>query len=700
MAKKKKKSSSIKIDEHGCIQHDLSTQQSREHFVAKSFKSARSSLRKVMSDKPTLACEVNKLNEPYYSRRIKAVARYLPQIMEQYGKEHPNVDIESDFADMCAAPILAYDTLDYNSNICLGAALWILDMLKDDFKIGKASAWLPHVSWDDVDAPPIYDPCHSDDVLSSMLYVIQNRYALHPKAYLFKEKSNEGNTSKEFHEILALLPNEIKQRAVKNFTDKCRELADLYYETVASVAEKLDRTNRKCKRLTEEILAWKKTGYSASGAQVANEPRFPFANPSTQTSPLPPMADAYPFSLEARLAEVNALDEEHSQLLREQANIQFTTIRFALLTESEMQENVSEDYAKKLSAFHVDDPFETCFALLYLIDSDDDLPWINSFPLAVTAVAASQLPWGKGEYDVDCDYCWDPDDFDKAAAMVPGKTRVLDDEWYGIKYNNFAFDDETTDRTNLAQLVYQMTGGLLPRNMQRYNPAKHDLRQCGLSPSRLDKSMAAMAVLGEAQRQSVNWAADDFENTDSDQENVPITNTDDTEALQAENASMKKELDRLRRAVHAASKDAQNAHKTIDKMKRESDKQIQELADLRTLVFNQQNDSNTEESEIAKINFPYPTKHKIVVFGGHDSWLREIRHKLPNVRFVDRDILPSADLIRNADVIWIQTNCINHPNFYKITDVVRKYGKQLRYFSYASAVKCAEQIVEQDCKED
>lgn len=90
----------------------------------------------------------------------------------------------------------------------------------------------------------------------------------------------------------------------------------------------------------------------------------------------------------------------------------------------------------------------------------------------------------------------------------------------------------------------------------------------------------------------------------------------------------------------------------------------QELADLRSLVFNRQED--TAEEPTGKVEFPYTAKSRIVVFGGHDSWAKEIKPILPNVRFIDRTMLPNAHLIRQADTIWIQTNALSHAFFYKI----------------------------------
>lgn len=42
------------------------------------------------------------------------------------------------------------------------------------------------------------------------------------------------------------------------------------------------------------------------------------------------------------------------------------------------------------------------------------------------------------------------------------------------------------------------------------------------------------------------------------------------------------------------------------------------------------------------------------MIGGHDSWAKEIKPRLPDVRFVDRNMLPNAEMIRCADIVWIQ----------------------------------------------
>ena len=73
-------------------------------------------------------------------------------------------------------------------------------------------------------------------------------------------------------------------------------------------------------------------------------------------------------------------------------------------------ENMGAEAAELLSGFTVENPYEICFALLYLIEQDDDLPWLYYFPLAVVEKAAQMLPWAKVENDGYCDPAWDIDD--------------------------------------------------------------------------------------------------------------------------------------------------------------------------------------------------------------------------------------------------------------------------------------------------
>ena len=83
------------------------------------------------------------------------------------------------------------------------------------------------------------------------------------------------------------------------------------------------------------------------------------------------------------------------------------------------------------------------------------------------------------------------------------------------------------------------------------------------------------------------------------------------------------------------------------------EKNRHELGELRSLIFQEQSDEYSEETDHT-ISFPYRTNKKIVVVGGSDSWRNEMRKKLPDVCFVKVDSQPDPRMLRNADEIWFQ----------------------------------------------
>ena len=107
------------------------------------------------------------------------------------------------------------------------------------------------------------------------------------------------------------------------------------------------------------------------------------------------------------------------------------------------------------------------------------------------------------------------------------------------------------------------------------------------------------------------------------------------------------------------------------------------------------------ESEVSQgIQFPYQARQRTVVFGGSDNWLKAIRPLLPGVNFIRRDISPSADLIRRADIVWIQTNYIAHSYYYKVAEIARNSDVPIRYFTCTNAARCAERLAAADQQTD
>lgn len=368
-----------------------------------------------------------------------------------------------------------------------------------------------------------------------------------------------------------------------------------------------------------------------------------------------------------------------------------------------IQEIAGKELTDALCKFPIADPYEICFAVLYMFDQDDDYIWTYGFALAVATRATSMLPWGQNRYDADED------------VYEPVK---LEPKWYASDYAEDMEIDGAFYDSNLVQIVYEYSGGVLPRTMGRYDRLKPVLKKRGMKPAQIATACALMDVLCEASRtcETVGRTGDSavvdeqgIDEIDTERENTEIdtvpanqeavsNGAEGTDVdLAAENERLRKELAHLREQSKKQLYDAGRENRELKEQLRvaaqEKEENVQELADLREIVFNHQLEQ--EEVEETKITFPCRIKLRAVVFGGHDSWLREIKFKLPDVRFYGEN-LSSPEVIRKADVVWIQTNCIGHKSFYGIIDLCRRYNKKVRYFKYASAIKCAEQVAEDE----
>ena len=720
MGKKKSRSATVKTDTtrncDAATDASLSDQRRVQRIVASGFEVTRQSLKKIRKEHPERKhiLEGTEMVEPFYSRRIKAATNYLPVMVKRFEK-HQNVEPD-DFAVFFAQPTCNIASLDTGGSLCTGAALWILDTLRACRKMQKLYENIPWLPDDDpTEMPAIYDSCHSDENIKGLVFIIQSwferklRLDTSTGSSTAVEKARHDPTT-HFSAIMELIPEEAKNRAVNRLEDKVWEWADIYLSVLddiigrrLQVEKKINVLDDELGELTEKLkLQVKKAQRSqkdkpagSTTASVKAPLIAPFAAPLTApltapdndilgvlgtyqnailgratTSELKTPLDA-PMQL---IRRIEKLENERRAIIEEERSLRMWAPGSFKTSTKKLTEKLGADNAEKFINFRVGDPFEMCFAFLCLLDRDDDIAWLYSFTLAVMDAACGQLPWAKGDYDEEEDTIWHPQDFfemllnDDSDEVDYSEDRHLDDDWFGLKYTMNGVDEEANERASIAQIVYQLTGAIIPRNTYRYDSLRKQLRRGGLPNTKIDRAISAMMVLGEVQRRSRNWLFDGFSFDDLverqaaddavQDESASSDMADTIEKLKAENAALKKENDRLRQATHAAHREVKESQQSIEKLEREAEEHTQELADLRELVFNQQNGEyeKSEKSENSEIEFPYETKRRIVVFGGHDSWLREIRQKLPKVRFVDRGASPNADLIRNADVIWIQAN--------------------------------------------
>ncbi len=373
------------------------------------------------------------------------------------------------------------------------------------------------------------------------------------------------------------------------------------------------------------------------------------------------------------------------------------------------------------------DAYGLCFAFLYLIETRDDMVWLYGAGHGLMAQVCESLPWGIREYEEIGDPVWDNEDYEY--EDVPKTANIPD--WNERKYADK--DSAYYFPRSLAQVLYEETGCVLPRDVTLYYPEYETIRDYGIRGKDAGVIMLMSAVLSTARRQvkannfdaeylrfleKEPWAKENKEagadrEKDEEEERDNAENSTGSEKISTNETDQSKdekdilidqlreELKKARASIHAAEVETRNTRKELASTKSVYEREHRELADLREIVFSQQFADESGESEqtsvVAEETYPYETQKRTTVFGGHDTFLKAIKPMLPNVRFIDSSYMTfSPELVRNSDIVWIQTNCISHPMFWNVVKYAKQYGVQLRYLGYASAEKCADQIVEAD----
>ena len=617
------------------------------------------------------------LTDIYCKRRIRAVVNLLPKFKERYGKQYPELEMEEDLANIASLPVMTYDSIERSASLCLGAALWMLDRAWESETIQEVSELLPE-SYSDVDCVDVYDTRFHHSVFKKMLLVIQTRYGRDKSKYVVPESIFDKRDPEDaFHKIMALLPQERIELAVENLKQKFWEWADLYFAVLSPMVKELNRLDEAMDRLEDQMCEYldrklKKPDFAALKDLALMDDRPLIGRLSEE---------------EQMIRQMDGLEEKRKKVEHRIYNLHFVILSAGVHGKKQIAECVGDDFAEAFCNFRIDDPYEICFVILYLLNQDDDYAWVYSFMTAVVCRAAAMLPWGLELYSEMDDGIW----FQDNEWIEP---KPFDPEWYETKYaGELHEDDDDPHDVSLAQLVYQYTGAVLPRDMNRFDGLKKELRAKGLKPSQVSTLCAMMNVIGEVSRQRFDFSKY------ADQDDWDVEEDAVEDDLASENEKLKAELAKLRKQAKEAnynlSRENRELKDHLKKMEVETGELRQELADLREVVFNQQSGAEEEKAEESKISFPYYTSRRLVVFGGHDSWLREIKFKLPDVRFMSDDI-SSPEIIKRADVVWIQTNCIGHKSYNIIIDLARKYSRKVRYFAYASATKCAEQVVAEE----
>ena len=679
---------------------DYSTPNKRKRYIEGEFRR----FEKILEDSIGRS-EPALLYGSFGARRCKAIMAFYDRAEATFGRLSKEPVLET-LVNAEIMPLLTYNGVDSNNDLTIGAALWILETVRKTDRFREMTEILPDLTGDE----PFYlpmdfsHPCFSNNLIEAVMYVLKHR---HTDTELASEEAARGEEPEPvFKALVEMLPEEDVRRACERFRELQWDLLSRYIRCDAWLTQEIDRT---AQRISSTPFAG------------------PLANPL-----MAGMGGMHGMSGMGGMR-----DDERSRLAREgekflQLKSGFPR-RFTEFLQMERKQIIRETgsrvIADELSGFTIEDPYEICFAVYALIECGDDAPWLMSSGSQLCEVVLHMLPWFVDDSD------WDEDDWDSwNDAMTYDINGWLDDEppeeevdFYHTKHQG---------RT-LAQIVYELSRGVVPVGQHPFEKNRLELIDEGMDERIARKviDMAEMFFLRQFQADTYkafepfSWDAEEEEMTAqqmpaqegaqrptpggywgrifgiSGEEEKP---TEEVKKEPKENKGetaeeLKKarnEIKALRDALYKERREASDDRARYEHELKALRMEHRELADLRTLVFNRENENSERlEKTERKISYPYSTRKRTVIFGGHDTFLKAIKPMLPTVKFVDAGNLAfNPEIIRNADVVWIQNNCISHSQYWAIVRNCKQAGVQMRYFGYAGAEKCAEQLVEWDEK--
>lgn len=711
----------------------------------------------------------------YIKKRYSAILRAIPEARERYAEKYPGLCIEKEMVRANANfGIRTYDVLSAAEYTSLAAALWILDELELRGGLRDVLPILPDgKETEDVLLPEFYeDACFDESVIRGMIHVILNRNDDIPmpaksirKPYVSLASLKRADTEhtyekvedplvscetnrQKFDYIMSRLHPTAVERAKERFLEKewevfgcCLEIAD---ETEKENRKRIDEIEELLRRqinLQNAIEKEKEERTEKAKSYAVDMIREAVLSKRTKPEEIPGLDPGFRKAMDDSSFRRKYMEDEMDRLydaVEEQEErgrelvVRRSLADYWVGCADEYMDDLPDDApeassrdAERFKNITVKNPYETCFALLYLLDSGSHMPWIAPMGMRVMEAAVKLLPWHEfpvfreeREADEEGMSAWTEEDIEESEEdPVPdgendgedGEEREIADwieleaAFYKRNLKHTKYDRETgeygpDEKTllNFPQFIYREANVSIPRNIY-WNSGLADIYVHAGFDEKEAKLLEKYVNLAEAVFLKHHARLEKRPDDATDEEEEQPEEKEAADAGPAEAEELKKRIRQLREEVKKNHDEKRELIRETEGLREEKEELQKELDELRSMIRAREEAGNGEEEEKKPaVSFPYEAKGRYVVFGGHDSWTRAIRPLLRNVRFVDKGMKPDTGLILHADTIWLQSNAIGHSDYYKIINTVRTYGIGIEYFSFASAEKCAEQLAHYD----
>lgn len=630
---------------------------------------------------------------------------------------------ERDWARVNTLMIKGYNTSENNESILLGATLWMLDAIKRNKKMAELEALLPKDKklFGEIKHPLLWDCAHDLTAIEGLMYIIKNRNSdcknVNPNAtdhyiindeLMAKGKHQQNVPSRKlFEQVLALIPQRDIEDAAHMFEEKGWEWMSNFYEAKKMVwDQQMDVINR-----AQKAIFYTSNSVIDSGLSEGDMNNIPLSS-RQQLAIVPenilrvdPIMDNTIMQYEHRM---DRLEAEYIRLTEKEDSLYNFCFADAHMPYECKKQELGQEIAFILDKITIEDPYALCFGLLYLFETNSDIPWLYGLGIGLMEQVKRRLPWYYIVKDLKSS---DRETLRKLLRdeklrnekmeellSAPDKTKAID--FYSLSYGDLDVDKTKRLQHNIAQIVFYETGCCVPRNQHICANSIKRMKAFGVDDALIGRVADYITVYSNASEQ----AYQNSENARQANEKVVAqqAHIEDLQktivALEQELAKQKQENNRTAQSLYEVTCKARNADAELQELSKKTELDRMELAELRSIVFAEEEELSEEKCE--SIQIPYTVKNKTIVFGGRASAMTAMKTMLSgDIRFMDHRLLPNADVIKNAAAIWIQAKCIAHKNCFRILDLARANGIPIHYFAYTSAARCAEQVALVDQKQ-
>lgn len=636
-----------------------------------------------------------KLSYSFFPRRIKAYSNYAKFICAVAGDRMQALDIEKELSFIGSLPFMTnLDLLNCFFHISFAIAIYILDALKDCGCLSEALMYIPSErdALLSVALPDNFHyPPYSNDLIRGVILLIEGRnqnesVESNNQDVFYSERNSKRNypitRSNSFSDNVSILMIQSM-----NYEQRLKCLLSYIPQSVLTKAERnLKEAINHC-----TVLLLREFEFIESKEYKQGE-------------------------------DAKTRSEEQKTALK--ANIAFSFI-------DRNRCGALKALKSKGNRLKIDNPYEICFAAFYLLEcKDDDYAWLIELCGIITEMACELLPWyQRPDFSAQAEIIY-------LCAIVPSLNAVYYRSWNG------ATDDETDVnhvRDTLSRIVYRKEGYVLPQSDSILK--KIQFMRKGIFEILLEFGLfvitapvlliiflklyylnvtsvpialvvlVSLAVCFRNQLHTLNirmlkrilrkilirriTKCQEIGFPSNIDHIRSIENTEkELDALSRLIVEQKEELARYKSQIHDAAKTIEEQKFQLDALKAKYDVDSFELAELRDTIYNIQNSIDLEvDVNNIEPHFPYSSKKKIIIIGGHEKWINAMKRYIPNALYINPSSLNfDVTLIKNADVLWLQTNAMPHTIYYKIIDKARSSNIRIKYFSFASAKKCAFEI--------